>query len=86
MPSAARTLTVQTTQRKRMAHDDRGYSIHDEVFDPLEMIGALETFREAGMRRTKAGARHVLNLPIVRMLANDSRLLTIAAAGSAAST
>ena len=57
---------------------DPGYSIHEGVFDPLEMIAAIEAFCETELQRTKAGVRHVLNLPIVRMLANDHRLLEIA--------
>jgi ectoine hydroxylase-related dioxygenase (phytanoyl-CoA dioxygenase family) len=57
---------------------DNGYSIHHQVFERTEMAHTLEMLAAAEMDRTKAGARHVLNVPIVRELAEDRRLMMIA--------
>jgi ectoine hydroxylase-related dioxygenase (phytanoyl-CoA dioxygenase family) len=43
------------------------------------MEQALQAFASAQVERTKAGARHLLGVPIVRQLALDNRLVTIAA-------
>jgi hypothetical protein len=43
------------------------------------MIEVLETLAASRVERTKAGARHVLGVPVVRSLASDQRLLSIAA-------
>lgn len=58
---------------------DNGYSIHECVFDPAEMAVAIDALAGADMVRTKAGARHVLGVPIVRALANDPRMIRLAA-------
>jgi ectoine hydroxylase-related dioxygenase (phytanoyl-CoA dioxygenase family) len=42
------------------------------------MARALEMLAAAEMERTRAGARHVLNVPVVRALADDRRLVAIA--------
>ena len=55
-----------------------GYSIRHHVFERTEMARALEMLAAAEMERTRAGARHVRNVPIVRELAEDRRLLAIA--------
>ena len=57
----------------------RGYSIRHHVFERTEMARALEILAAAEMERTRAGARHVLNIPIVRELAGDRRLVDMAA-------
>ena len=62
-----------------MARDDLGYSIYDRVFERAEMASTVEALAQAKMARTKAGARHVLAVPIVRALATDPRLMNIAA-------
>ena len=62
-----------------MTDVDRGYSIRDQVFERSEMTRTLEALARARMDRTKAGARHVLAVPIVRDLAGDRRLLAVAA-------
>jgi Phytanoyl-CoA dioxygenase (PhyH) len=61
-----------------MTRTDWGYSIYDRVFERSEMARTLERLAAAEMDRTKAGARHVLNVPIVRELADDPRLAGIA--------
>jgi Phytanoyl-CoA dioxygenase (PhyH) len=43
------------------------------------MVEALAGLAQAPITRTKAGARHVLHVPVVRRLATDRRLLEIAA-------
>jgi len=62
-----------------MNETDTGYSIRHDVFDRREMLGAAVALDEAPISRTKAGARHVLSVPVVRELARDRRLLEIAA-------
>lgn len=58
---------------------DNGYSIHERVFDRAEMAAAIEALARADMVRTKAGARHVLGVPMVRALAADPRMIRLAA-------
>lgn len=62
-----------------MGQDDQGYSIYEQVFERTEMVSAVERLAQAEMARTKAGARHVLTVPVVRALATDRRLVNIAA-------
>ena len=57
---------------------DQGYSIVECVFVRAEMIAAVETLAAAAPHRTKAGARHLLSVPMVRDLAGDPRMLAIA--------
>lgn len=64
--------------RRRFALE-AGYSIYERVFEPTEMNIALDELSTANLCRTKAGARHVLKVPVVRALATDPRLLNIAA-------
>ena len=59
---------------------DTGYDIYEGIFDRAEMQAALERLADAPLVRTRAGARHILALPIVRQLADDPRLSAIAAA------
>lgn len=62
-----------------MPQDDHGYWIYAHVFERTEMVSAVEGLGQAQIRRTKAGARHVLAVPVVRALATDPRLVSIAA-------
>jgi Phytanoyl-CoA dioxygenase (PhyH) len=55
-----------------------GYSIDEHVFDRAEMTLAMDALVNGGVERTRAGARHVLSVPIVRELACDPRLVNIA--------
>lgn len=61
-----------------MTRTDQGYSIYEHVFHRSEMARALDALSAADLERTKAGARHVLTVPVVRELADDPRLLAIA--------
>lgn len=61
-----------------MTETHQGYSVVDDVFARSEMIAALADLSAAAVQRTRAGARHVLNVPIVRALSTDPRMLKIA--------
>ena len=58
--------------------DEPGFSIHDHVFDRAEMERAIVALSGPAVVRSRAGARHVLSVAVVRDLALDRRLLTIA--------
>jgi hypothetical protein len=55
-----------------------GYAIYERIFERHEMERAIEAFDRAALKRTRAGARHLLEVPAVHELAGDPRLLTIA--------
>ena len=62
-----------------MHEADTGYSIIQAVFERQEMLRVAAALDEAPISRSKAGARHLLNMPVVRELASNPRLLEIAA-------
>jgi hypothetical protein len=57
---------------------DDGYDVFDGVFTRLEMTTVIGGLLTAELDRTKAGARHVLGVPIIRDLANDSKMVELA--------
>lgn len=61
-----------------MVNDDAGYFIYDHIFPSTDMSRAAHALAGVAVGRTKAGARHVLKVPAVRELSEDSRLLKIA--------
>jgi hypothetical protein len=61
-----------------MMQRDQGFSTIDGVFTPADMSQALHGLSIADLDRTKAGARHVLSVSVVRQLAFDRRLVQIA--------
>ena len=61
-----------------MNETDSGYVILERLFERSEMLTALRELEPAAITRTKAGARHVLSVPVVRHLATDSRLIQLA--------
>ena len=61
-----------------MIRVDQGYSVLQGVFAPAEMVGVAEKLSGNTLQRTKAGARHLLNVPVVRDLSTDPRMLDIA--------
>jgi ectoine hydroxylase-related dioxygenase (phytanoyl-CoA dioxygenase family) len=61
-----------------MIQDDPGHCILEDVFDRSEMVRVVERLSAEAPQRTKAGARHLLNLPVVRDLSCDRRMLDIA--------
>ena len=58
---------------------DAGYSITERVFDRYEMERVSQALITADLVRTKAGARHVLRVPVVRALAQYPGLRELAA-------
>ena len=62
-----------------MTETDTGYSINQEVFDRAEMTRVIKALDQAPIIRSRAGARHVLRMSVVRELAIDPRLLRRAA-------
>jgi hypothetical protein len=58
---------------------DSGYAIWDHVFDEEEMRRVLAALATANLQRTRAGARHVLSVGAVKALADDTRLVELAA-------
>jgi ectoine hydroxylase-related dioxygenase (phytanoyl-CoA dioxygenase family) len=64
--------------RQAMTQVDQGYSIVEQVFARTEMAHVLEELSAASPERTKAGARHILSVPVVRGLSADPRMLEIA--------
>jgi hypothetical protein len=63
-----------------MIQAGEGHSVVEGVFTPVDMARVLTNLSEATPARTKAGARHLLGIPVVRELALDPRLSKIAAA------
>jgi ectoine hydroxylase-related dioxygenase (phytanoyl-CoA dioxygenase family) len=61
-----------------MIQSDPGFLILADVFTRAEMVAVVGKLAGDALQRTKAGARHVLNLPIVHELAADPRMLDIA--------
>jgi ectoine hydroxylase-related dioxygenase (phytanoyl-CoA dioxygenase family) len=56
-----------------------GFAIVPGVFDPREMDTISREFGAEALRRSRAGARHLLSVPAVAALARDPRLTTLAA-------
>ena len=61
-----------------MIQSDPGFLILADVFTRAEMVAVVGKLAGDALQRTKAGARHVLNLPIVHELAADPHMLDIA--------
>ena len=61
-----------------MIQTDWGFAIVEGVFTRSEMARVLEGLSAVELERTKAGARHVLAVPVVQALAVDPRMVTIA--------
>lgn len=55
-----------------------GFRIVEEVLSPEDCDQLLETISQLGINQARAGARHLLRVPIIKALANDPRLLKIA--------
>ena len=62
-----------------MHNSDAGYSITEQVFERQQMGQVSQTLLAADVLRTKAGARHVLRIPVVRTLAEHPTLVNLAA-------
>jgi len=59
---------------------ERGYGIVSSVFSPAELSLALSELSSTGLKRSRAGARHVLSLASVSEIARRGELLAIARA------
>lgn len=57
---------------------DAGFAVRERVFERVEMARAIDALTHTELVRSRAGARHVLSVPIVRELASDPRLVNIA--------
>jgi ectoine hydroxylase-related dioxygenase (phytanoyl-CoA dioxygenase family) len=57
---------------------DDGHGIVGGIFTPAEMRDVLKQLSHAALDRTKAGARHLLRVDVVRQLADDPRILSLA--------
>ena len=61
-----------------VAQEEHGFSIYHDVFRPDAMSRILHALDSLVVARSKAGARHLLQVPEVRALATDYRLTEIA--------
>jgi ectoine hydroxylase-related dioxygenase (phytanoyl-CoA dioxygenase family) len=61
-----------------MIRADDGHGVVDGILTPAEMRDVLQQLSHAALERTKAGARHLLRLDVVRQLADDPRILSLA--------
>jgi hypothetical protein len=61
-----------------MNRPDLGFSIHERVFDGTTMREVLDALDRAELTRTRAGARHVLTVPVVRALASEQAMVQVA--------
>jgi ectoine hydroxylase-related dioxygenase (phytanoyl-CoA dioxygenase family) len=55
-----------------------GFSIHASILSPRALNDVTDALGSADLVRTRAGARHVLGLPVVRLIAGEPALLAIA--------
>jgi ectoine hydroxylase-related dioxygenase (phytanoyl-CoA dioxygenase family) len=62
-----------------MQATDSGFVITERVFEPTELRDVVTLFEHQLATRSRAGARHLLGIPIVNDLANDTRLVALAA-------
>jgi hypothetical protein len=69
---------TQPSDPTEVIQADHGFSIIDYVFTPAEMRQALGVLSVVDLDRTKAGARHILSVGVVRELALDPRMVQIA--------
>jgi hypothetical protein len=68
----------QPARTEPMIRDDEGYQIFDGVFATSEMRDVLDQISGVPFDRTRAGARHLLGVPVVRQLAKNLRMLKLA--------
>lgn len=57
---------------------DEGYAIAPSVFAATDIATVGAALENADLARTRAGARNVMRVPIVRSLASDERLISLA--------
>ena len=66
--------------------DDLGYGIVEGVFSGADLAPVVAALDGRLDTRSRAGARHVLALPEIRALADDPRLISMAARNPRAKT
>jgi ectoine hydroxylase-related dioxygenase (phytanoyl-CoA dioxygenase family) len=64
----------------RANHTNDGFTVVSSVFEGVELDRIGKALEGASVRRSRAGARHLLNVPAVAAMARDSRLNEFAAA------
>src|SRR6185503_20584462 len=57
---------------------DDGYGITEAVIGPTEILNLLRALETSSLKRSLAGARHLMCQPAVYEVASDARLLTVA--------
>lgn len=56
---------------------DPGYWIQNKLFSDSECDGVLEALSQNHIKRSRAGARNLMSIPVIREFANDERLLRV---------
>jgi len=57
-----------------------GYAVFPNILCAVQIFTLTCELSQAQWKRSRAGARHILSVPVMRNLAEDSRLLEIARA------
>jgi hypothetical protein len=57
---------------------DKGHQVVNGIFTAAEMRDVVAPLSNARLDRTKAGARHLLRVPVVQHMADDPRLVRLA--------
>jgi ectoine hydroxylase-related dioxygenase (phytanoyl-CoA dioxygenase family) len=57
---------------------DEGHQVVNGIFTAAEMRDVIAHLSNTNLDRTKAGARHLLRVPVVRHMADDARLVSLA--------
>ncbi len=63
----------------KASHVNEGFGVVGGAFDADELDGITNDLDRASLQRSRAGARHLLNVPAVAALARDARLTELAA-------
>ena len=66
------------TQANVPSHITSGFGIFPSVLDRSEVVRIIESLEGETIARSRAGARHLVQHPIVNRIAHDPRLVTIA--------
>lgn len=77
-----RTVAASTQSRsaERMNIPDDGYAIAEQVVGSQDLDSISQALAAAGLPRTRAGTRHILQVARVRALAEDPALVCLAGA------
>ena len=75
----ARPLNCGVMRHGKAGHVSEGFAVVGGVFDAAELDGISNDLGRASLQRSRAGARHLLNVPAIAALARDARLTELAA-------